>query len=345
MSPALSVGQLVERLRDSFDLEQIGAASGLERIVASPEASSPGLALSGWVQRFAAERIQVFGETEITYLNSLPDAVRRANLRTFFGFPLPCVIITKAQHPPDGLLESADASGVPVLRTRLKTAEFYRLLKPFLAEQFAPTTTLHGSLADVFGVGLFFTGQSGIGKSECVLDLVERGHRLVADDLVMVTRRGNDVLIGRGHELQRHYMEIRGIGLIDIPAIFGIRAVRQQKRIEVVVHLEEWNQDIVVDRTGLEQDTHHILDVGLPKIRVPLNPGKNITVIAEVIALNHLLRYSGVNPAEAFNQRLIARMQSRRDAADGQAGRRAAPLDVLATRSADVRRYLQEDDE
>jgi HPr kinase/phosphorylase len=207
---------------------------------------------------------------------------------------------------------------VAVLRTALKTAEFYRLIKPFLADEFAPSVTLHGSLADVFGVGLFFTGQSGIGKSECVLDLVERGHRLVADDLVIVKRRGNDVLIGKGHELQRHYMEIRGIGLIDIPAIFGIRAVRQQKRLEVVVHLEEWNQDAVIDRTGLDGETHTILDVELPKIRVPLNPGKNITVIAEVIAMNHLLRYSGVNPAEAFNQRLMTRMRAATGAATGR---------------------------
>jgi HPr kinase/phosphorylase len=212
---------------------------------------------------------------------------------------------------------------VPVFRTQLKTGEFYRRIKPILDDLFAPTTTLHGSLADVFGVGLFFTGKSGIGKSECVLDLVERGHRLVADDLVIMTRRGNDVLIGRGHELQRHFMEIRGVGLIDIPAIFGIRAVRQQKRMEVVVHLEEWDQDAVVDRTGLDTETTTILGVELPKIKVFLNPGKNITVIAEVIAMNHLLRYSGVNPAEAFNERLIGRMREQ----------------------ADVRQYLVEDDE
>jgi HPr kinase/phosphorylase len=214
---------------------------------------------------------------------------------------------------------------VPLLRTRLKTAEFYRRVKPVLEGEFAPTTTLHGSLADVFGVGLFFTGRSGIGKSECVLDLVERGHRLVADDIVITTRRGNDVLIGRSHELQRHHMEIRGVGLIDIPSIFGIRAVRQQKRIEVVVKLDDWDQEAVVDRTGLDIQTTTILDVEVPSITVPLNPGKNITVIAEVIALNHLLRYSGINPAEVFNDRLIGRM---RQAAAGN-----------------VKEYLQEDDE
>jgi HPr kinase/phosphorylase len=342
VSARLTVGQLLERLRDTLELEQIGAPVGLDRAVTSLEASSPGLVLSGYFNRFPHERIQVFGETEITYLASIDTEARERILGTYFSFPIPCVFVTKSLDPPPPFLALAEKAGIAVIRSRLKTAEFYRLIKPFLADSFAPTTTLHGSLADVFGVGLFFTGPSGIGKSECVLDLVERGHRLVADDLVIVSRRGNDVLIGRGHELQRHYMEIRGIGLIDIPAIFGIRAVRQQKRLEVVVHLEEWDQDALVDRTGLEGESQTILGVEMPKIRVPLNPGKNITVIAEVIAMNHLLRYSGHNPAEAFNRRLIDRMRQ----ASGN-GDRSAPVlpGLTGVAPADVRRYLQEDDE
>jgi HPr kinase/phosphorylase len=213
--------------------------------------------------------------------------------------------------PPE-LLELATARGVPLLRTRLKTAEFYRLIKPVVEDAFAPRSTLHGSLADVYGVGLLFVGRSGIGKSECVLDLVERGHRLVADDVVQVTRRGNDVLIGRGHELAGHHMEIRGIGLIDIPALFGVRAVRQQKRIEVVVQLEDWETSRDVERTGLSHQETVILGVTLPRMVVPLNPGKNITVISEVVAMMHLLRYSGVDVAAAFNERLIKRMKEQR---------------------------------
>jgi HPr kinase/phosphorylase len=309
----------------------VGGPGGLERVVESSDVSSPGLALAGYVDRFASDRLQVLGETEVTYLRSLSDADRERFLKIFFSFALPCVFVTKAQELPPGLQEAADAAGIPIIRSSLKTNEFYRRIKPVLEEEFAPTTTLHGSLTDVFGVGLLFVGKSGIGKSECALDLVERGHRLVADDLVITTRRGNDVLIGRGHELQRHYMEIRGVGLIDVPAIFGIRAVRQQKRIEVVVQLEEWNQNAVVERTGLDGTTTTILDVQIPKITVPLNPGKNITVIGEVIALNHLLRYSGVDAAEAFNNRLLRRM---RDAADA---RMPPPIHV--------REYLQEDDE
>ena len=158
-----------------------------------------------------------------------------------------------------------------------------------------------------------FLGRSGIGKSECVLDLVERGHRLVADDVVHITRRGNDVLIGRGHELSRHYMEIRGVGLIDIQALFGIRAVRQQKRIEVVVQLEDWDAAREYDRTGIEGQETKVLEVALPLVTVPLNPGKNLTVICEVVAMNHLLRYGGVDSARAFNERLIRRMAEKRE--------------------------------
>jgi HPr kinase/phosphorylase len=317
----LTAGDVFERLRDTLELEQVAGADGLNREVTSPEISTPGLALAGYVDRFPADRVQVFGETEVSYLYSLDAAQRRRNLHTLFSFPMPCAFVTKRLTLPPELLEEASAASVPIFRSALKTNEFFRRAKPWLEEEFAASTTIHGSLADVFGVGLLFVGKSGIGKSECVLDLVERGHRLVADDVVIVKRRGADVLIGRGHQLQRHYMEIRGIGFVDVPAIFGIRAVRQQKRIEVVVQLEEWRQDSVTDRTGLDQQPTTVLDVELPKITVHLNPGKNITVIAEVIAMNHLLRYCGVDPAERFNERLLRHMHS----------------------AAEVNRYLQED--
>ncbi|MEO5567214.1 MAG: HPr(Ser) kinase/phosphatase, partial [Gemmatimonadaceae bacterium] len=289
MSAPLTMKSFFERLSGPLQLLQVEGTSGLDRPIRSPNISSPGLALAGYTERFPANRIQVLGETEMTYLSSLAPDERRRIMRQFFAFPIPGAVITKGQRPSVEMVEEAVSAGVALIITTLKTNDFYSKAKPWLEEEFAPTTNLHGSLADVFGVGLLFVGRSGIGKSECVLDLVERGHRLVADDLVLVKRRGSDVLIGRGHELQRHYMEIRGIGLVDIPALFGIRAVRQQKRIEVVVQLEDLDTNAAVDRTGLDTDTTPILDVEVPKVRVPLNPGKNITVIAEVIALNHLL--------------------------------------------------------
>jgi HPr kinase/phosphorylase len=317
----LTIRDLITRRGDALQLEPLTGDVGLERKVPMAEVASPGLVLAGFTKRFAPKRLHILGETEVTYLASLGDAERRRSIDTLFSFDLPCVFITKGQAPPTDLVEVAKSKGIPVLRSRLKTAEFYRRIKPFLDEAFAPSMTMHGSLADVFGVGLLFIGRSGIGKSECVLDLVERGHRLVADDVVRVHRTGNDILIGKGHELAHHYMEIRGIGLIDVKGLFGIRAVRQQKRIEVVVQLEDWQADREYDRTGIEGQTTSLLDVELPRVTVPLNPGKNLTVVCEVVAMNHLQRYSGVDAAKALNDRLIKHMREK----------------------AQVRQYLEED--
>jgi len=309
----LRLRDFLERPDDPLQLEALTGAVGLDRSVPDPEVASPGLALAGYTGRFAPQRLHVMGETEITYLTSLPATERQRLLANFFSFDLPCVFVTKGLEVPTELLDLAREKGVPVLRSRLKTAEFYRRIKPLVEEAFAPRTTLHGSLADVYGVGLLFIGRSGIGKSECVLDLVERGHRLVADDVVQATRRGTDILIGRGHEMAGHHMEIRGIGLIDVQALFGIRAVRQQKRIEVVVQLEDWETArATTERTGLAHQTTEVLGVHIPKVVVPLNPGKNITVVSEVVAMMHLLRYAGVDVAAAFNDRLIKRMKEKR---------------------------------
>jgi len=273
-------------------------------VASDPDVTSPGLALSGYTARIPEGRMWVFGETEITYISTIDDDEAESRLDVFFSFDVPAVFVSKAQSVPAFLIEAATRHGVPVLRTHRTTKELYQLIKPFLERALAPSTALHGSLASVYGVGLLFVGDSGVGKSECVLDLVERGHRLVADDVVLVTREGNDVIMGRGHELQGHHMEIRGIGIIDVKALFGVRAIRRQKRIEVVVNLEIWSQDREYSRTGLEDDFQDILGVRTPRVTVPLNPGKNVTVIAEVVAMNHLLKYSGVNSAADFDKKV-----------------------------------------
>lgn len=304
----MTVEELLDSKRESLALELLTDERGLAREIHNPDIMSPGLVLTGYTERFPADRMQVLGETEIAFLESLGDDRRHAALTTFLGFEIPVVFITKGQEAPPPLLELAGEVGTPVLRSALKTADFYTRIKPFLEDRFAPRTMLHGSLADVYGVGLLFMGKSGIGKSETVLDLVERGHRLVADDLVMITRRGNEVLIGKGHELQRHHMEIRGVGIIDVRTMFGIRAIRQQKRVEVVVNLEIWDEHAVYDRTGLDSRTMDILGVPVPVVTVPLVPGKNITVVCEVVAMNHLLRYAGIDTARRFNDQLQRRM-------------------------------------
>jgi HPr kinase/phosphorylase len=312
MAP-LTVRDLFARKSEALQLEILTGEIGLDRTITVPEISSPGLVLAGFTKRFLGKRLHVLGETELVYLKSLTREQQRASLETLMSYELPCLFVTKGQAVPKILVTVAKEREVPVLRSKLKTAEFYRRIGPYVAEIFAAATTLHGSLADVYGVGLLFVGRSGIGKSECVLDLVERGHRLVADDVVHVSQRGADVLIGKAHELAHRYMEIRGVGIVDVSALFGIRAVRQQKRIEVVVQLADWESAEEADRTGLDQQTTTILDVELPKVVIPLNPGKNITVISEVVAMHHLLRYSGVDPAKEFNKRLLGRLAKQRE--------------------------------
>jgi HPr kinase/phosphorylase len=305
----LTVRDLIARKGEPLRLEVLAGEQGLDRHITLPAVSSPGLVLAGYTERFSRRRLYALGETEISYLASLEPEARRKTLDVFMGTELPCVFVTKGLDPSEELLALGRERGIPVVRSSLKTAEFYRRITPYLTEVFAPSTTMHASLADVYGVGLLFTGRSGIGKSECVLDLVERGHRLVADDVVNVTQRGTDLLLGRASELSHRYMEIRGIGLVDVMALFGVRAVRQQKRIEVVVELQDWDQaSHDVERTGLQGKSTKILGVELPLVVIPLNPGKNLTVICEVVAMNHLLRYSGVDMAQQFNERLIRRM-------------------------------------
>lgn len=308
--PSLTVAEILARKADPLALRLLTEEATAGREIPSSEVGSPGLVLAGYTARFVHSRVQVLGETEISYLQSLSESEQGSAIRRFLDFELPVIFLTKGLDPPPGLIELANQRGIPVISTGLKTGAFYSAIKAFLETVFAPSTFIHGSLADIYGVGLLFVGRSGIGKSECVLDLVERGHRLVADDQVHVTRRGG-MLIGRGSDVLGFHMEIRGVGIIDIQGLFGIRAVRLQKRIEVVVRLEDWDESTNVERVGLEEERTDILEVEIPLVRVPLNPGKNITVIAEVVAMNHLQRFAGRHAAERFNQRLIERMRTR----------------------------------
>lgn len=312
----LTVSDLVAQKGKVLQLEILTGDVGLDRPIRVPQVSSPGLVLAGYLKRFPAKRVHVLGETEVEYLRSLSVEDRRKSWEGLINFDLPCIFVTKGQRLPKELAPMAKQRGIPLLRSKLSTAEFYQRLTPYLAEIFAPRTKIHGSLADVFGVGLLFMGRSGIGKSECVLDLVERGHRLVADDSIIVTQSGNDVLIGRSPELTWRHMEIRGVGIVDVSALFGVHAVRLQKRIEVVVQLVDWEKTQDADRTGLDTQTTTILGVELPQMVVPLNPGKNITVVSEVVAMNHLLKYSGIDSAHLLNDRLIAKLAEQRDQHD-----------------------------
>lgn len=306
----LSAARLFEDQREELQLEQLTDSLASRREITVSDIHRPGMALMGFVENFLPERIQIIAQTELTYLATLPPPAVRAAIERLFQFEMPLIVVCKGLDVPPFLVECANSREVPVLRTAQSTTPFIHSLTAYLDYMFAPQASVHGSLVDVYGCGLLFTGRSAIGKSETALDLVERGHRLVADDVVTITRRHGDVLIGAGNQLLRHHMEIRGLGIIDVQTIFGIRSIRLQKRVEVEVQLTEWSSEADYERVGLDERLTEHLGVRIPLVTVPITPGKNITVIAEVIALNYLIKvYGGTSPAERLNQHLLELMK------------------------------------
>jgi len=301
---SITVGAMYEATKTRFKLSALNGSAGFENEITDKNLHRPGLALAGYVELFTFNRVQLMGNTEIRYLNSLSHSKMAAAFDRLLQFKIPCIVLTNSNVLPKALVDSAAARGIPMFGTALETTRLAYFLADFLDDQFAPQMTVHGSLVDVYGVGILLIGRSGIGKSEIALDLVERGHRLVADDVVMVTRKGEGILMGAGTDIVKHFMEIRGLGLIDVRSMFGIRAIRFQKRIEVVIELEDWRKDQEYTRTGLDGHTIPILEVEMPHVRLPIFPGKNVTVITEVISLNHLLRHYGYDAAKEFAQRL-----------------------------------------
>jgi HPr kinase/phosphorylase len=312
----ITVEKLYKERKDFLELTLLTAEGGLIKKILNNEIHRPGLALSGYTDRFAHERTQVIGETEISFLQSLDQSRRKELLERVFSFDIPCVIVSKNIYPPSELLEMANQVKTPVFQSRLSTTELTNRLSLYLDNIFAPNTSLHGTLVDVYGVGLLYTGKSGVGKSECALDLVERGHRLVADDIVKIIRKTPEVIIGTGSEFLGHLMEIRGVGIIDIEKLFGIRAIRIQKRIEVEVRLVLWEDDLEYERLGIEDRYTHILGMEIPVVTIPVSPGKNITVISEVIAMNHMLKVYGQDPAKEFSKRLSEEISRKKKVSD-----------------------------
>ena len=311
---SITVAYLAARMRDrvGVEMEPYNGVDAESRSVTEPSIHRPGLALAGYTELFTHHRVQVLGNTECRYLAWLDEEARQEAFGRLLGFDLPCIILTDGNTLPDSLLDAARASGVPLFRTPEATVPFMGLLRDFLEDQFAEQLTLHGSLLDVYGIGLLLTGPAGIGKSEVALDLVERGHRLVADDVVIATRKTEGVLMGSGTDLAQHFMEIRGLGIVDVRAMFGVRAIRHQKRVEVVVRIHPWDEAEEYTRISMVDETENVLGVDLPVVKLPIVPGKNVTVICEVIAMNYLLRHYGYDPAEVFKKRLQDQIESRR---------------------------------
>ena len=290
-------------------LERLTGEVGLQNIISNKNLYRPQLALAGYVGLFNFHSVQIVGNTEIYYLSSLSKKKRIEAFKTLTNFPIPCIIATNGHKLDPELIEIACNCNIAVYSTQFDTTKTTYLLTEFLDDQFAPQAVVHGSFLDVYGVGILFVGRSGIGKSEVALDLVERGHRLVADDVVMLTKKKESIIMGTGTSLVQHFMEIRGLGIIDIRQMFGIRSIRFQKRLEIIVELMEFDPDEDYTRIGLDEEPTSVMNVDISTVKLPIFPGKNITVIAEVIAVHYLLRTYGYNAAQTFADRLTEQIK------------------------------------
>jgi len=308
--PTMPVRELIDGGRDHLALELLAGEAGLDRQITHQRIQKPGLALAGYTGFIHPGRVQVFGESEITCLKAIRSSERRAVLEPIFAHDITCVAITKGLEVTDELAELCEEQGVPLLRSPLLSSTFIDRLNHFLDDHFAPRKTVHGVMVDVLGVGVLIQGPSGIGKSECALDLVMRGHRLVSDDIVEIQCRQGEVLVGRGPELVRNHMEVRGLGIINIAHLFGVGSTRQRKRLEMVVDLQHGHMDGDCERLGLDQELTDLLGVEIPIVRIPVVPGRSLANIVEVAARSLLLRLKGLHPAAELSERLEAAMEN-----------------------------------
>jgi HPr kinase/phosphorylase len=316
-TPRLTVDAFVAQARAAgVELSVLGGEAGLGGHLASAALQKTGLALAGFERFLRPDRLLVFGESEVSYLVLLPPAERVAALRRVLGSELPAVLVTGALELPEEAAAEADRAGVPLLRTPLATPVAISRLTALLEDRLAPREIVHGVLLDILGLGVLVVGESGIGKSECGLDLVVRGHRLVADDAVEIRRRAESIVIGTCPELTRHHMEVRGIGVINIREMFGVSSTRSSKRVELVVQLERWDTALDYERLGLDDTFHQLLGVPVPLVRIPVAPGRNVSILVEVAARNRLLRARGRHAARALADAADARL-ALDDAADG----------------------------
>jgi HPr kinase/phosphorylase len=310
MSPGVPVSTLLRDLAESrgIDLELLAGAEGVDRRITNPHPQKTGLALSGFDQYLREGRILVLGQSEVRFLEALTSAERSAVIRQVFAHALPCLVVTAGFQPPQEVLDEGDRAKLPVLKTRSATPLVMSRLSDALDVYLAARAVVHGVLMDILGLGVLIIGESGIGKSECALDLIVRGHRLVADDAVELRARADAFLMGTCPELTRHHMEIRGLGLINVQDLFGVASTRTSKRVELVVQLERWDPTREYDRLGLDEAHYETVGVRVPMLRMPVAPGRNLAILVEVAARNQLLRNGGHDAARRLVDRLDAQL-------------------------------------
>lgn len=299
------VQDLYRRHKERLDLEVVTGEAGMRRRIKVPEAHRPGLSLAGYLKNYANQRILIFGKVEIEYLRDLEPQVRVERLLKILDDPTPAVIVARHYRPPAELLKICTERQIPLFRTGMQTMTLISKLTLLLNEEFAPSISCHGTLVEVFGVGVLIQGDSAVGKSEAALGLIERGHRLISDDIVKVKKREGGYLEGFGAELTRHHMEIRGIGIVNVAHLYGAVCVRDHKSIDIVVKLEVWDDKKFYDRVGIEEQYCDILSVKVPHHILPVKPGRDVVLLLETIALNHRLRRMGYNSARDFNHKLL----------------------------------------
>lgn len=308
---SLNVQELEQTREHQLELTLMAGRKGLKKKITHSQVQKMGLALTGFIQFINAERLQIIGNTEMAYFKTLTPEMQDKVIQQICSLPLSCLVITRGLEIPDLLLREADQKGIPLFRTSLRSFDFIERVTKFLEEKLSSTSSLHGVLLDVFGVGVLILGKSGIGKSECALDLILRGHRLVADDMVHIQKRSPSSVIGSGFEVIQHHMEVRGLGIINIRSLFGVEAIREKKKIELVVELMEWDAHREYDRLGFEEEKFSILGVELPMLRIPVTPARNLTTIIEVAVRNHLLKVMGYDSALEFEKKLLRKMEER----------------------------------
>lgn len=299
------VEELYKHHGERLGLQLVAGHPGMKRRIKVPEAHRPGLSLSGYLKSQARKRILIFGKVEIEYIRDLEPEVSVERLEAVLTTSTPAVIVARGYLPPDELLYICEGSGIPLFRTKMTTMNLLSKLTLLLTEEFAPSMSCHGTLVEVFGVGVLIKGDSSVGKSEAALGLIERGHRLISDDIVKVRKREGTYLEGFGAELTRHHMEIRGIGIINVAHLYGAVCVRDNKSIDIVVKIEEWDDQHFYDRVGLEEKHCDILGVKIPYHVLPVKPGRDVVLLLETIALNHRLKAMGYNSAKEFNSKLL----------------------------------------
>jgi HPr kinase/phosphorylase len=305
----IQVQQIEQNKDHHLELTLVAGSRGLQKRITHSQIQKMGLALTGFTRFVDPERMQIIGNTEMAYFKSLSAAQQEEVIRRICGVDMACMVITRNLEVPELLLGEAEEKGIPLFRTPLGSFDFIERVTKFLEEKLAASTSIHGVLIDVFGVGVLILGKSGIGKSECALDLILRGHRLVADDMVHIQRLSPTSVLGSGFEVIRHHMEVRGLGIIDIRSLFGVEAIREQKKVELVLELMEWDTKQDYDRLGFEEEKFAVLGVELPMLKIPVTPARNLSTIIEVAARNYLLKKMGYDSALEFEKKLLRRME------------------------------------